>query len=93
MGLIFSIESGCQAAKQRLRRWAKPDNHVPFLDASLDLTGTNSELLLENMLLRWQLIVLKRQAKRPALTLRPNPVCAVGKQIGDLETGADDLAA
>jgi len=36
----------------------------------MDLTRTKSELLLENMLLRQQLIVLKRQAKRPALTWR-----------------------
>jgi hypothetical protein len=60
MGLIFSMESVCHAAKQRLRRWTKPDNYVPVLDAALDLTGTNSEVLLENMLLRRQLIVLKR---------------------------------
>jgi len=36
----------------------------------MDLTRTKSELLLENMLLRQPLIVLKRQAKRPALTWR-----------------------
>jgi hypothetical protein len=36
----------------------------------MDLTRAKSELLLENMLLRQQLIVLKRQAKRPALTWR-----------------------
>lgn len=36
----------------------------------MDLTRSKSELLLENMLLRQQLVVLKRQAKRPALTWR-----------------------
>jgi putative transposase len=36
----------------------------------MDLTRTKSELLLENILLRQQLIVLKRQAKRPTLTWR-----------------------
>jgi putative transposase len=65
-----SIEYVYQAAKQRLRRWTKPDNHDPVLNAAMDLTRTKSELLLENMLLRQQLIVLKRQAKRPALTWR-----------------------
>jgi hypothetical protein len=70
LGVILSIESVCQAAKQRLCRWTRPDNHGPVLDAALDLTCTNSQLLLENMLLRWQLIVLKRQAKRPALSWR-----------------------
>ena len=34
----------------------------------MDLTRTKSELLLENMLLRQQLIVLRRQAKGPAMT-------------------------
>ena len=65
-----SIESICQVAKQRLRRWTKPYNHDPVLNAAMDLTRTKSELLLENMLLRQQLIVLKRQAKRPTLTWR-----------------------
>jgi hypothetical protein len=65
-----SIEFVYQAAKQRLRRWAKPDNHDPVLNAAMDLTRTKSELLLKNMLLRQQLIVLKRHAKRPTLTWR-----------------------
>jgi putative transposase len=65
-----SIESVYQAAQQRLCRWAKPDDHDPVLNAAMDLTCTKSELPLENMLLRQQLIVLKRQAKRPALTWR-----------------------
>ena len=63
-----SIDSICQAAKQRLRWWAKLHNHDPVLNAAMDLTRTKSELLLENMLLRQQLIVLKRQAKHPTLT-------------------------
>ena len=36
----------------------------------MDRTRTKSELLLENMLLRQQLIVLRRQVKRPRLTRR-----------------------
>jgi hypothetical protein len=36
----------------------------------MDLTRSRLELVLENMLLRQQLIVLKRQVKRPALTWR-----------------------
>jgi hypothetical protein len=35
-----------------------------------DLTRSRAELALENMLLRQQLIVLKRQMKRPKLTWR-----------------------
>ncbi len=63
-----SIVSLYQAAKRRLRQWTKPDNHALVLNAAMDLTRSKPELVLENMLLRQQLIVLQRQAKRPALT-------------------------
>jgi hypothetical protein len=46
----------------------KPDNHDLVLNAAMDLTRSTPQLILENMLLRQQLIVLKCQAKRPALT-------------------------
>jgi putative transposase len=35
---------------------------------ALDLTRSKTQLVLENVLLRQQLIVLQRQVKRPALT-------------------------
>ena len=59
-----------QAVKQHLRQWTQPDNHTLALNAALDLTRTKLELMLENALLRQQLIVLKRQTKRPKLTWR-----------------------
>jgi hypothetical protein len=59
-----------QTLKRHLRQWMKPDNHDPVLNAAMDLTRSKPELVLENMLLRQQLIVLKRQMKRPALTGR-----------------------
>jgi len=40
----------------------------------MDLTRSKSELMLENALLRQQLIVLQRQTKRPALTWRDRTV-------------------
>ena len=61
-----SIDSRCQAAKQRLRRWTKLDNHGLVLTAAMDLIRSKPELVLENMLLRQQLIVLKWQVRRPA---------------------------
>jgi putative transposase len=65
-----SIDSLCQSAKQRLRQWTKPENHDLVLSTAMDLTRSKRELMLENMLLRQQLIVLKRQMKRPALSWR-----------------------
>jgi hypothetical protein len=65
-----SIDSPCQSAKHRLRQWTKPDNQVLVLNTTLDVTRSKPKLLLENMLLRQEFIVLKRQVKRPALTWR-----------------------
>jgi len=65
-----SIDSLCHSAKQRLRQWTKPDNHGLVLSAAMDLVRNKQELALENMLLRQQLVVLKRQVKRPQLPWR-----------------------
>jgi putative transposase len=65
-----TIDTLCQSAKQRLRHWTKPDNHALALNAAMDLTRSKQELILENMLLRQQLIVLQRQVARPRLTWR-----------------------
>ena len=65
-----SMGSLRRAARGYLRQWTKPDNHGLVLDAAMDLIRSKPELVLENMLLRQQLIVLKRQAKRPVLTWR-----------------------
>ena len=68
--LLRGKDTLCQAVTQCLRLWMKPNNHDPVLNVAMDLTRNNPELLLENMLLRQQLIKLKRQAKRPVLTWR-----------------------
>ena len=63
-----SVQLLCQAVKRRLRQWTKPNNHTLILNIALDLARSKSELVLENALLRQQLIVLERQTKRPKLT-------------------------
>jgi hypothetical protein len=71
MGFLHShIVSVCQAVKQRLRQWTRPDNHTLILNTALDLTRSKLELVLENAPLRQQLIILQRQTKRPKLTWR-----------------------
>ena len=60
----------CHEVNQRLRRWTKPYNQSLPLNVVLDLTRSKSELVLENALLRQQLIVLQRHVKRPVLTWR-----------------------
>ena len=64
------LDLTCQTATQHLRRWTKPDNHDLVLNAAMELTRSKPELVLENMLVRQQLIVLRRQVRRPALTGR-----------------------
>jgi transposase InsO family protein len=57
-----------QIIKRSPRQWTKPDNHSLALNAALDLTRSKSELILENALLRQQLVVLQRQIQRPKLS-------------------------
>ena len=63
-----SVPALFQVVNQRLRQWTKPDNHTLILNAALDLTRSKSELMLENALLRQQIIVFERQSKRPRFT-------------------------
>lgn len=67
---LIGVRSLCQTVKQRLQQWTRPDSHALILNAVLDLTRSKSELVLENALLRQQLIVFERQSKRPRLTWR-----------------------
>ncbi len=47
-------------------RWMKPRSTSLLLGTIADLAKGKSELLVENALLRQQLIILRRQVKRPA---------------------------
>jgi len=64
------IRSLLQAITRILRRWTKPRNDAPVLNTPLDLTRSKTELMIENALLRQQLVVLNRHTKRPALSWR-----------------------
>jgi hypothetical protein len=68
--LTKSIGSLWQAVKRWFRQWAKPTNDTMVLNAILDMTSSRWELMLENALLRQQVIVLQRQIKRPKLNWR-----------------------
>jgi hypothetical protein len=51
-----------------LRKWTKPDNHGLVGGVAADATRSKAELMLENALLRQQLIVLDRQVERSQLS-------------------------
>lgn len=53
------------ALQERVLRWIKPLMTSLVLGTFADLTGGKAELLAENALLRQQLIILRRQIKRP----------------------------
>lgn len=54
--------------EQLYLRWTQLPQSSPALGLSLDLVRSKSELLLENALLRQQLVILQRQVKPPRLT-------------------------
>jgi hypothetical protein len=60
---------GClDALFSRFVRWTKPLRTSLPLSTLTDLGSSKSELIAEHALLRQQLIVLKRQVKRPTFT-------------------------
>src|SRR5215469_4780121 len=61
-------ESCWDALSSRFARWTKPLGTSLPLSTFTDLGRSKSELIAENALLRQQLIVLKRQVKRPRFT-------------------------
>jgi putative transposase len=57
-----------QSLHQRYVDWTKPDTPSLMLGTVTDLSRSKSELVAENAFLRQQLIILRRQVKRPAFT-------------------------
>src|SRR5437588_11623713 len=57
-----------QSFHHRFVAWTKPDTTSLLLGMVTDLSRSKSELVAENALLRQQLIILRRQVKRPACT-------------------------
>jgi hypothetical protein len=77
-----AMKSLCQAAGQHLHRWTRPQDQTPALTATINLTCSKSELVLERTLLHQQLVILKPQVKRPALNLRNQTLLVLLKGCG-----------
>ena len=54
--------------KDNIKKITKPATASPAAGAVSDLLRSKSDLIVENAMLRQQLIVLKRSVKRPKLT-------------------------
>jgi hypothetical protein len=59
---------GLQSLHRRFIDWTKPTIPSLMVGTLTDLARSKSELVAENALLRQQLIILRRQVKRPACT-------------------------
>src|SRR5260221_3590543 len=51
--------------ENQVDKWTTPWSRIAVIGALSDLTRTKAELIAENVLLRQQLVGLRRQAKRP----------------------------
>ena len=49
--------------QERIKHWTKPATSVLIIGTIVDLTRSRTDLVVENALLRQQLIVLNRQVK------------------------------
>ena len=66
---IKHMTSMClQSLQHRFVDWTKPSTPALLLGTVADLARSKSELVAENALLRQQLLILRRQVKRPACT-------------------------
>ena len=54
--------------QQRVLQWTKPTSRTLLVGTLNDLARTRTELIVENALLRQQLVILRRQVKRPTCT-------------------------
>jgi putative transposase len=66
--LIHSLKKFASRVKQHLKRWSKPEIGKIIVGSLSDLRRSRKDLIIENAILRQQLIVLNRQVKRAQLT-------------------------
>src|SRR4030042_3822119 len=66
--LIRSLKRFVSRVKQHLKHWSGPVIDSIAAGSLSDLRRSRKDLIIENALLRQQLIVLNRQVKRPQLT-------------------------
>ena len=62
------VQHGVVAIRTRASRWTKPRPVALAAGLAADLTRSRGDLLLENALLRQQVLVLNRSVQRPAFT-------------------------
>ena len=66
--LINACKSFINRVKEQIKKFTKPATAILAVGALSDLPRSKSDLIVENTILRQQLIVLKRSVKRPKFT-------------------------
>jgi len=66
--LWLALYSQLKLLESTLHQWLKPSSQSLVFGTLADLTRHRSELVLENVMLRHQVIILSRQGKRASLT-------------------------
>ena len=70
--MLSAIVNACKSffhrIKETIKKFTKPTTAVLTAGAMSDITRSRKDLVAENAILRQQLIVLKRQVKRPKFT-------------------------
>jgi transposase InsO family protein len=70
--MFSAIWNACKSifnrVKEAVKHWTKPATATLAVGAASDMTRSRRDLLVENAILRQQLIVLKRSVKRPKFT-------------------------
>jgi len=88
------LKGSCwDALSSCLTRWTKPLGTSLPLSTLTDLGRSKSELIAENALLRQQLIILRRQVKRPTFTRTDRMLLILLAKLGrNLAAGFVDCA-
>src|SRR5579871_4344743 len=76
------VRGAMQWLNQKIQQWTRPSNGNVVFEALTDVLRPKPELVLDNALLRQQLIVLRRKAKRPQPTNTDRRVLVVLPSTG-----------
>jgi hypothetical protein len=81
---ICSLKRFASRVKQHLKQWSKPAIGRITVGSLSDLRRSRKDLIIENAILRQQLIVLNRQVKRPQFDSRRSGAIRVVGQIDEV---------
>jgi hypothetical protein len=74
--VVAIVEPLVKKLETQVKAWTKPTTDSLAGGAAADLVKSKEQLIMENTLLRQQVIVLKRQVARPRLTAKDRGLLA-----------------